>query len=63
MRREPPRMDGVILHPMLGVRRQPGSVVIIRNEGPRGGPGMREMPGVTALIYGNLVWPEERVND
>jgi dihydroxy-acid dehydratase len=30
----------------------PGDVVIIRNEGPKGGPGMREMLGVTALIYG-----------
>jgi dihydroxy-acid dehydratase len=30
----------------------PGSVLIIRYEGPRGGPGMREMLGVTALIYG-----------
>jgi dihydroxy-acid dehydratase len=30
----------------------PGMVVVIRNEGPRGGPGMREMLGVTALIYG-----------
>ena len=29
-----------------------GDVVIIRNEGPKGGPGMREMLGVTALIYG-----------
>ena len=29
-----------------------GDVIIIRNEGPRGGPGMREMLGVTALIYG-----------
>jgi dihydroxy-acid dehydratase len=29
-----------------------GEVLIIRNEGPRGGPGMREMLGVTALIYG-----------
>src|SRR5690606_14318764 len=29
-----------------------GSVLIIRNEGPKGGPGMREMLGVTALIYG-----------
>jgi dihydroxy-acid dehydratase len=28
------------------------SVLVIRNEGPRGGPGMREMLGVTALIYG-----------
>ena len=33
-------------------RIEPGRVVVIRNEGPRGGPGMREMLGVTALIYG-----------
>jgi dihydroxy-acid dehydratase len=31
---------------------QEGDVLIIRNEGPRGGPGMREMLGTTALIYG-----------
>jgi dihydroxy-acid dehydratase len=30
----------------------PGSVIIIRYEGPKGGPGMREMLGITALIYG-----------
>ena len=30
----------------------PGSVIVIRNEGPKGGPGMREMLGITALIYG-----------
>lgn len=29
-----------------------GDVVIIRNEGPRGGPGMREMLGVTAALVG-----------
>jgi dihydroxy-acid dehydratase len=29
-----------------------GEVLIIRNEGPKGGPGMREMLGITALIYG-----------
>ena len=29
-----------------------GAVIVIRNEGPKGGPGMREMLGVTALIYG-----------
>ena len=31
---------------------KPGDVLVIRYEGPRGGPGMREMLGVTALIYG-----------
>lgn len=29
-----------------------GEVLIIRNEGPKGGPGMREMLGPTAVIYG-----------
>jgi len=29
-----------------------GDVVIIRNEGPCGGPGMREMLGVTAALVG-----------
>jgi dihydroxy-acid dehydratase len=31
---------------------QPGDVVVIRNEGPVGGPGMREMLHVTAAIVG-----------
>ena len=31
---------------------QPGDVVIIRYEGPRGGPGMREMLDVTGAIVG-----------
>ncbi len=31
---------------------QAGSVIVIRYEGPKGGPGMREMLGTTALIYG-----------
>jgi dihydroxy-acid dehydratase len=31
---------------------KPGDVVVIRNEGPKGGPGMREMLGVTAAIVG-----------
>jgi dihydroxy-acid dehydratase len=34
---------------------QAGDVLVIRNEGPRGGPGMREMLGVTALLYGQGV--------
>ncbi len=29
-----------------------GDVLIIRNEGPRGGPGMREMLATTAALYG-----------
>ncbi len=29
-----------------------GSVVVIRNEGPKGGPGMREMLATTAALYG-----------
>jgi dihydroxy-acid dehydratase len=31
---------------------KPGDVIVIRNEGPKGGPGMREMLGITALLYG-----------
>ncbi len=31
---------------------QPGDVIVIRYEGPRGGPGMREMLGVTAAVIG-----------
>ncbi|MGC1910875.1 MAG: dihydroxy-acid dehydratase [Candidatus Acidiferrales bacterium] len=31
---------------------QPGDFVVIRYEGPRGGPGMREMLGVTAALVG-----------
>ncbi|MDQ6836640.1 MAG: dihydroxy-acid dehydratase [Actinomycetota bacterium] len=33
-------------------RIQRGDVVVIRNEGPAGGPGMREMLGVTAALVG-----------
>ena len=33
-------------------RLRPGDVVVIRYEGPRGGPGMREMLAVTAAIVG-----------
>ncbi len=31
---------------------QAGEVIVIRYEGPKGGPGMREMLGVTSAIYG-----------
>ena len=31
---------------------KPGDVIVIRYEGPKGGPGMREMLSVTAALYG-----------
>jgi dihydroxy-acid dehydratase len=37
---------------VTGKRLKAGDVVVIRNEGPRGGPGMREMLAVTAAIVG-----------
>jgi dihydroxy-acid dehydratase len=36
----------------------PGDVVVIRYEGPRGGPGMREMLGVTAALVGEGIGEE-----
>lgn len=40
------------MHAVLGGKIKPGDVVVIRYEGPRGGPGMREMLGVTSAIVG-----------
>jgi dihydroxy-acid dehydratase len=37
---------------VLGGQIKAGDVVVIRYEGPRGGPGMREMLGVTSAIVG-----------
>jgi dihydroxy-acid dehydratase len=37
---------------VTGKQIKDGDVVVIRYEGPRGGPGMREMLGVTAAIVG-----------
>jgi len=37
---------------ILGGRVQAGDVVVIRNEGPRGGPGMQEMLAPTSYIKG-----------
>lgn len=34
------------------MRYERGDVIVIRNEGPKGSPGMREMLGITALLYG-----------
>ena len=37
---------------LAGAAIMPGDVLVIRNEGPAGGPGMREMLGVTAAVVG-----------
>jgi len=37
---------------VMGRRYTPGDVLVIRNEGPAGGPGMREMLSTTSAIYG-----------
>ncbi|MGH3650143.1 MAG: dihydroxy-acid dehydratase [Acidimicrobiia bacterium] len=40
------------LHALFSHQIEPGDVVVIRTEGPRGGPGMREMLQITAGIKG-----------
>ncbi|GAC1330481.1 MAG: dihydroxy-acid dehydratase [Chloroflexota bacterium] len=40
------------MHAVLNKEIRSGDVVVIRYEGPRGGPGMREMLGVTSAIVG-----------
>jgi len=40
------------MHAILGGRITKGDVVVIRYEGPKGGPGMREMLGPTSAIMG-----------
>ncbi len=40
-------MDAVVDGTIVG-----GDVIVIRDEGPRGGPGMREMLGVTSAVMG-----------
>jgi dihydroxy-acid dehydratase len=44
---EPDCMDAI-----LGDRIKPGDVLVIRYEGPKGGPGMREMLAPTAALIG-----------
>ena len=41
-----------VMAAVTGKQIKAGDVVVIRNEGPRGGPGMREMLSVTAAIVG-----------
>jgi len=43
--------DGA-MEAILGGRIQPGTCVVIRYEGPKGGPGMREMLAVTGAMKG-----------
>jgi dihydroxy-acid dehydratase len=40
------------MHAVLEGRVNAGDIMVIRYEGPRGGPGMREMLGVTSAIVG-----------
>ncbi|MCZ6846215.1 MAG: dihydroxy-acid dehydratase [Alphaproteobacteria bacterium] len=40
------------LQAVLDRKYQEGDVLVIRNEGPKGGPGMREMLSTTAALYG-----------
>ncbi|MEO6875431.1 MAG: dihydroxy-acid dehydratase, partial [Opitutaceae bacterium] len=40
------------LHAILDGRVKAGHVIVVRNEGPRGGPGMREMLAPTAAVMG-----------
>ena len=39
-----------------GARSSPGDVIVIRYEGPKGGPGMREMLGVTGGARRAKAW-------
>ncbi len=43
--------DDAMVHVLTGQTR-PGDVLVIRYEGPKGGPGMREMLAVTAAVKG-----------
>jgi dihydroxy-acid dehydratase len=40
------------LHSILGGAIKPGNVIVIRHEGPKGGPGMREMLSPTSALIG-----------
>lgn len=45
------------LHRILDGTVQPGDVLVVRYEGPRGGPGMREMLAPTAAVMGRGLGP------
>jgi dihydroxy-acid dehydratase len=44
--------EQLALEALFDHRLRPGDVVVIRTEGPRGGPGMREMLQITGAIKG-----------
>jgi dihydroxy-acid dehydratase len=44
--------EDAAMEAILGGRIEPGDVVVIRYEGPKGGPGMREMLAVTGAMKG-----------
>src|SRR6185503_952696 len=44
--------EEICLQAILSSQIKPGDVVVIRYEGPKGGPGMREMLAPTAAIIG-----------
>ena len=46
------RLRGRRLRRGAGRRYKEGDVIVIRNEGPKGGPGMREMLSTTAALFG-----------
>jgi dihydroxy-acid dehydratase len=55
VRRGPARVFGReedAMAAVTGGRIKPGDIVVVRYEGPKGGPGMREMLGVTSAIVG-----------
>jgi dihydroxy-acid dehydratase len=44
--------EDLAMEAILGGSIQPGTVLVIRSEGPKGGPGMREMLAVTGAMKG-----------
>jgi dihydroxy-acid dehydratase len=55
IRRGPARVFGReedAMAAVTGGQIKPGDIVVVRYEGPKGGPGMREMLGVTSAIVG-----------
>ena len=44
--------EDAAMEAVLGEKIQPGDIVVIRYEGPKGGPGMREMLAITGAMKG-----------